>query len=523
MNYITRSLYSLGLILTCGAAFAQANNGATTNVLSNTTFETGATVPWSYGYFYPGDAAAVGTYKVEQAYHFPEDTDMTNAVYRYTFDLTGLAGRTTSFGTGTGAPLFLASSDPTAFVSGDRADYTFTFQARAEGLAEGQTSANAQAQVMFYSGGTKTLQVNYDFKVTADWQTYSFNLNDGSLGDNTADADFLAHHAETTEVRLGLNLDQPAGAFGYDADNAVDLNDAKLEVVSRPTSTTPTPTFTVPIVDWNFDDKPAWYSYPYQYSQNENVPVATADNNANNSKPNALGNNGTSGWFLQMDNTALVNGIPQWAGAGTGGGGPVTVTNFNSGALSDYRITLDARVDGLVGAQATAALQLFIDQADGPDADTKADLLGQFNFSLTHLTGDWQTFTFDLSKASVDSAVRTLFSTAYTNIVDVRPQFQIESAADENTWGFDADNALYIDNFKVERIFQGLAPLSISQSGDQITVNWTAAATGTTKLQAADSVEGPYNDVDVTGTTYSTSTSGMQKYFRLSWTAPENP
>src|SRR5206468_7409537 len=102
-------------------------------------------------------------------------------------------------------------------------------------------------------------------------------------------------------------------------------------------------------------------------------------------------------------------------------------------------------------------------------------------------------------------------------------QWQVENVASATDWGFDSDNAVYIDNIKVERVYEGLSPLAFTmEGGDILVLNWTAPATGTTKLQAASNVAGPYTDVatDAGSTTYRASTTGGQKFFRLVWEAP---
>ena len=127
MKFIGKTLSLLaGVGLACVAASAQT----TTNVVSLTTFDSAAGSPWQYGYFYGNNG--LGTQTAERAYYFPEDVDMTNGVYQYTFDATALDGAT-GWGTGTGAPLFRADADPALLVSGDRADYILTFDAKVAG------------------------------------------------------------------------------------------------------------------------------------------------------------------------------------------------------------------------------------------------------------------------------------------------------------------------------------------------------------------------------------------------------
>lgn len=521
MNTISRIL-SLGcLAYACAAASAQTT---TTNLVSETTFDAAAGSPWSYGYFYGNNG--MGTYVNNRSFYFPEDTGQTNAVYQYTFDVTDLAGMT-GWGTGTGAPLFRADTDPALFVSGDRADYILSFDAKALGLAEGQTVANAEMQFQFYrkdeNGADQNFfQVNIPFQPTADWKTFTFNLADGSVGAGTLDADFAAHHSEVSDIRFNVNLHEPFNAFGYDADNELYLDNVKLEVINRPTVTTPTATFGKTIVDWNMDDKAPWYEYHYDWSANDNHATFDGGNSAGS---NTEGVNGSSAWFLSLDNTSFAENTPQYAGVGSGGGGPADFAVFDTADLASYRVTFDARATGFAEGRTntSAVLQLFLDAADdavATDEDTNNDAIGRFDFQIGRVTADWQTYTFQLNKAGADAATKANFATAFSKIADLRTQWQIENAASAADWGFDANNVLYLDNIKVERMYEGLGRLLYASEGGDLVLSWEAPATGTTHLQAADKVDGPYTDVTTEGTTYRTPMTETQKYYRLVWTAP---
>src|SRR5260370_7901773 len=70
-----------------------------------------------------------------------------------------------------------------------------------------------------------------------------------------------------------MNWNNP-DAFGYDGDNAIYLDNIRLDVIQR-VATNPPPTVDIPILFWNFDDKPVYYNYAYTYSQN-NTPEFTA-------------------------------------------------------------------------------------------------------------------------------------------------------------------------------------------------------------------------------------------------------
>src|SRR5262245_11503647 len=121
------------------SAFTAAHAQTTTNLLSETTFDPAAAAPWGYGYLYGNNG--LGYQEYNRAYYLPEDLDMTNAMFQFSFDLTDLAG-TTGYGAGAGAPLFMTTTDPASFSSVNREDYIFTFDARAEGLEPGQTASS---------------------------------------------------------------------------------------------------------------------------------------------------------------------------------------------------------------------------------------------------------------------------------------------------------------------------------------------------------------------------------------------
>lgn len=507
-----------GIVLACAASSAQT----TTNLLSETTFDSNAPSSWSYGYYYSD--SGYGTYTNDRGYYFPEDTDMTNAVFQFGFDASALVDMT-GWGTGAGAPLFRADTDPTLFTSGDRGDYIFTFDAKVAGLLDGQITANAEMQVQLYmkdenGADKKFLQVNKAFGPTVNWQTFSFTLDQASLADGTMDADLVAHHAEVSDIRFNVNLHEPFNQFGYDWDNALYLDNIKLEVVSRPI-VTETPTYAKAIVDWNMDDKPAWSEWHYDWSQNENKAIFTGGN-ATGSNTEGVG--GSTAWFLAMDTSTFWENTPQWAGGGSGGNGPADYTLLDTADMAAYRVSFDARAAGLAPDVLTtqAALQVFFDVADDTltvDDNTDPEFLGRFDFPIGRLTADWQTYSFTLSKAGADDAAKANFAQFYNKISAVRTQWQIENATSTD-WGFDADNALYVDNIRIERVYQGLSPISYAQDGADMVLTWANATTGTTTLQAAPVVTGPYIDMATEGATLRVSVTEAQKFFRLVWTAP---
>lgn len=512
-----------GAVLTCATGAAQTS----TNLISETTFDTAAPVPWSFGYFYGNDG--YGFYSVVQSYYFPDDAEYTNAVFQFTFDTTDLAGMT-GWGTGAGAPLFRADSDPALFVSGDRADYILTFDARAEGLLEGQTAANAEWQAQFYrkdesSQDVNMLQVNLGFQPTSEWQTFTFKLDQGSLGANTTEADFAQYHGETTDIRFNVNMHEPFNAFGNDGDNALYIDNVKLEVVDHPPVVL-TPTYATTLLDWNMDDKPLWSEYHYDWSQNDVHATFTAGNNSNGTDPNAEGVDGSSAWILSMDNSIFNDGVvPSWAGGGSGGNGPVDYAGFDTADLSKYQIVFDARAAGLAEGRenTTIALQIFLDAPDDTvqpaDENADPDFLVRLDTPV-RVSGNFQTLTFNLGKAAIGDGSKANFEAYFNRISELRTQWQIENATSLADWGYDADNALVVDNIRLERLHDGLPPLSFVQEGNELVLTWENASSGMVHLQAAETVDGAFEDLETTGTSYRAATDGTQRYFRLSWTPP---
>lgn len=506
-----------------------SSSAQSTNLISQTTFDPEAASPWGYGYFYGNrdGETELGSQEHNRAYYLPEDTEMTNAMWLYSFDLTDLAGRS-GYGTGTGGPLFL--TDPAAFVSGDRSNYILTFDARAEGLKAGQTSANAQMELQFYSPGetqpVKTIQVNLPFAPTAEWKTYSFTLNQGSLSGDSNEPMFETNHTATSELRFNINFHEPHPAFDYDAGNALYLDNVKLEVVAVPTAP-PVETTPVTMAEWNFDDKTVWYEYHYGWVAEQGEPlVVTAGNNANGTLTNELGTDASSAWFLNIDNSAYASTtVPAWAGAGTGGGGPIDLELLDSGKLADYRVTFDARVLGLAPERTTGTsglLQFFLDTPDDTlqpaDENTDGDVAVQLNFPIPALNADWQTYSFLLSKGNVGTGSEAQFAQLLDAITGMRTQWQIENAADAAVWGYDAENTLVIDNFKLERLYAAEAGgprLNVAHENGRLILTWNTPAGSNFKLQSATSVDGPYTDVAGASSGYSVETSGTAQFFRL--------
>jgi hypothetical protein len=528
-HFIVRKALSFLSVVAVASAINSAQAQTTTNLLSETTFDAGGESAWSYGYFYADDG--LGVYEVNRAFYFPEDEGMTNAVWQYLFDLSGLSGRT-GYGTGTGGPLFRTETDPANFISKNREDYIFSFNARVEGLAAGQNSANSEMQVQFYmppveaGDPVKFLQVNIPFQPTAEWKTFTFTLDQGGLGDNTSEADLALNHTNTSEVRFNVNMHEPHNAFDFDSGNTLYLDNLKLQVINR-TAVPPPQYFGVIMADWNFDDKPVTSEYHFEWSQNDTHVIPTAGNNLNDTDPNTVGKDGSNGWFLNLDNTEFGNGtVPQYAGGGTGGSGPIDYSLFDTNDLALYRVSFEARVQGLAEGRTNTAtvLQLHIDSADDTlqpaDENTDADSLVRLDFPIAKVGTNWQTYTFTLNKGTAGTGSKDNFITYHTNITALRTQWQIENIASQAEWGFDAENSFIIDNFKLERLVTGLGGITAVRNGDNLVLTWAGPTDGSVKLQSSATVEGPYSDVAGASSGYSTPLTSGQRFFRLTQISP---
>ena len=523
---IQRWLFSavMGLALGGSPGLVATASADTTNLLARTTFDSDGPAGWGYGYFY-GDGG-LGVYEgPDRAYYEPTDVESVDAKCRLAFDVSALVGNG-NYGVGFGAPQYQPNNDPALFTSTNRGDYIFSFDARVEGLSAGKTTAaNAEMQVQFMNSAqtpNNILQVNLPFSPGTTWAHFTFQLDEGNLGADTSDKTFANGYTGITALQFNVNLHLPSDSFDFDADNAILVDNLVLEVIARDSvNNPPAATFVTPLAAWNFDDKPIGYSYQYGWTEHGSQPTATADIAAP-----GVGVGGSNAWVMQMDNSALAADVPSWAGVGTGGEGPVDYSGFKSSELSAYQVSFDAKAEGLAPEQATAtaALQLFLRAPDdtvlASDSDADRDLVVQLNFPITDLNAEWQSFTYTLNKGSVGGGSKTNFTAYFNKIDQLQTQWQIESGASATTWGFDTDNTLMIDNFKLERLDVGCPPLSITKEGNNLVASWNATSTGTTKLQSAASVIGPYTDVPAASSPYSTPATGAAQFYRTVWIAP---
>ncbi len=544
----TTSQWIICAIFACSLAGSPlktlAQETPVTNLVSLTTFDydfdtgVGHNLRWNYGYKYDwGGEAPAHSYFFNTAFYDPDDWGFTNAMGQFYFDNAGYAdfmiaypGGGYGFGFGGGLNW---TNDASIFTATNREDYIISFRARAEGLKAGVTTANGEFQVQFAAPDNTIqppdantdddmlMQVNLNFSVSSNWQTFVFTLDQGGIADGKTEADFIAYRFQDCNPRFNVNFHQPEGGWDFDADNTFYLDDIRLEVVQKAPPPPPPPTVPVVMLEWNMDDKPGWGYYGgYNWSQNANLPIFTY-----NEADAGAGVGGSNGWSLRMDNSSLAAEPPQWAGGGTGGSGPVDYSLFSSGDLGDYLISFDARVEGLDPATLSTSLtlQVFLrapdDTLEPADADTDNDLLVRLDFAVPAGT-NWQTTSYTLRQGNAGVGSKANFTEHASQIHDMNMQFQIENANSLTTWGYDADNALIVDNIKLERLLVGCPPLSVAASGENIVVTWANPATGTVQLQSATNVNGPFSEVAGATSPYSTPIAGAPKYFRTVWVPP---
>ena len=486
-----------------------------------------------YGYFY-SDGNIGGGYYQEL---YPDPPENANIVFRYTFDSTVFAGFTSWWGTGFGMDLPWGF-DPSVFNSTDTADYILSFDARVEGLTAGQTAANCVMEFRLGVSGTWVIVKALPYAPGSNWTHYVFNLEEGSY--IAADGQPQTSYTTFTNgiaagiTRVAFNQNQPNPTqFGPDADNAIYMDNIKLEVLQYAgPPPPPPPKVGIAILDYNWDDKPiwsAWNAFPggNGWSQNANTASYWAINDAP-----GIGVGGSKAFAMAMDNSLIATdppGVPQWAGGNAGGVGPADYVSLTSSDLKDYRLKLAARVEGLAEAQAETPITVQLsfnapdDTIQPPDGDTNRDLLLRLNLNITGIQTNWQTFTSLLKDAAVDSGSLANFQTHFSKTDEIAFQFQIQNPHQLAVWGSDADNQIVIDDFKLERLVTGTPPLKVQALSDKVVVSWDPPSTGTVKLLQGSTVGTVTTEVVNATSPHTNAVSAGPLYFRTLWVPPTTP
>jgi len=498
-----------GLALTTLACTGLAQ---TTNVIVLTTFEPGQSVNWSYGYYFGNNGLGGYTGPIVPWYS-PDDPDMTNALMRYEFDTSALAGNT-SYGTGFGGDLHW-SGNSSLFTSSNLNSYLFSFDARVEGLVPGQTSANLQMEVrLFDASGNAIVYVDLPVTAGTNMTHYSFNLSQGSIPSwsGTTLASFIAGYQGVAAIRCDLQALTPWISFGSDSDNAIVIGDLELDSVDAVSVQQP-PLVGQPVLNWNLDDSPMFGLSGFTYGLTPPYPVVTYPTTWPGDFA-GWGVGGSNGWYITCDNSAIGAG---YAGAGFSGHGPTDYTRFNTGDLSLYRLSFVAEAFGLApGVSSTpATVSILVDSTNG-------NL--ELDFSDHVVAGtNWTTNTFILNTAVVEpwtgSAPMASFATNYSTYKNLRLQWQLDNLDQTAIWGVGAGKGIAVDNITLERMSVGIPPLSISDNGKHVVLTWAdpTIGTGTTILLHATSPIGPWSEVVGATSGYTTPNTGAPSYFRTQW------
>jgi hypothetical protein len=545
----------LGLACACAAGVsisAQAQRVPTgTNQIAFADFDN--FIPGgNYGYWYSGpvDVSGGAPQYFDRFYADPViDPAKGPTVGRFTFDATQFQGTdavlTGWWGCGFGGQVNWTTNvdgisipDPALFISMDPVDYILSFDARIEGLEPGQ-SANCDMEFRIGTGGGSgwVLVKQIRYHPGSNWTHFVFTLDDGTwIGADSSPTtsldSFTNAIAAGTINTIAWNQNQPnPSQFGFDGDNAIYLDNVKLDVLQYAgPPPPPPPKVALPVFDYNFDDKGLWWAWP-------NFPATTSgwSANANLATYSAInpavgeGVNGSQAFAISMDNTTILTdppGQPAWAGGNASAGGPVNYAYMTSGDLKDYRLNFAARAVGLADDQGSTpfVFQIYFNAPDDTlspaDGDANRDTLLRLNVTVNGVTTNWQTFKPSLKEGSVDSGSLANFQTFLSKIDEITFQLQIQNPHQSAVWGLDAGNEIVVDDLKLERLVTGTPPLKIEPMGDKVVVSWDQPSSGTVKLLSGSTPAAITTEVVGATSPYTNAVSAAPKYFRTQWVAP---
>ena len=526
-----------------------------TNQIAFTDFDN-FSPPGGYGYWYSGPVdVSAGAPNYFDRYYYDSAIDPTNGptVGQFTFDSTQFQGTdavlTGWWGCGFGAGVNwttnadgFSTPDPTLFSSQDPTDYILTFDARVEGLLPDQVAADCDMEFRVGTnggGGANWVMVKQiRYHPGTNWTHFRFTLDDGTwIGADQTSSTSL--DTFTNAVALGLidaiafNQNQPnPSQFGFDGDNAIYIDNLKLEVFTYAgPPPPPPPKVALPVFEYNFDDQSLWWIWP----QGPDATTTGWSANANLATYWGLwplagaGVDGSQALAIAMDNTAILTdppGKPAWAGGNVSAGGPVNLAQMASTDLKDYRLNLQARAAGLADDQGSTpfVFQIYFNAPDGTlggPTDGNRDTLLRLNATVNNVKTNWQTFLVSLKDAAVDSGSVSNFQTYLSKIDEITFQLQIQNPHDDTVWGLDANNMIIVDNVKLERLVTGTPPLSITTAGSDVVVTWAQPNTGAAKLQSSNSASSGWADVTPAPTSpYHVPAVSAPKFFRTLWVPP---
>lgn len=209
--------------------------------------------------------------------------------------------------------------------------------------------------------------------------------------------------------------------------------------------------------------RPPWnpYTYPYSWGFGDPAPDSIRSLDTWYLDPPDMTN--TVLWFT-FDNT-YYDPVPSGGGYGLGFGGPQYWIDKDPSVLStnrgDYILSFDARVDGLLTGKTgnVEAQTIFVvpDNTVLPeDANGDPDTVFQLNISFQP-TAEWKHFVFNLSKAGFGSGTsQDMMAEFGTLVSEIRFGFNLHMP--HENYGFDGDNAVFIDNLQLEVIHREDTP-----------------------------------------------------------------
>jgi len=530
----------LGLACACAAGFAIPAHAQITgtNQIAFNDFDAGGH-SWSYGFGYQWgwDTTILGPipshadyYQIDQDYADPL-LDPTNGpvVCRFAFSNMLWSVVIPGGGNGWGEGLNMNwTGIPTDFTSTVLSDYIVSFDARVEGLLPDQTTAAGRLEFRLQAPPPApngyALYKNLNFAPGSNWTHFVFTLDEGGFDQGTSAASFAEGVTNgITSVLAQYVMNEPDKQMGFDDNNVLLVDNIKLQVIQYAGPVVVPPKTGVAILDYNFDDKPLWYggggyawtaTPPYQPSSVYNIANPT------------YGVGGSNAWTIVMDNSILAPpNTPAWAGTGMNGGGPGDYTPFNTSDRKSYQITFDARIEGMApdkttiyGIEHAVHLRTPDDTLLPADGNGDPDELVRLNF-VFNVQSNWTTFTFTLNQGAVGGGSLANFDNHFSQLSEIAVEWGIPNA-NSSDWEFDANNAVIIDNYKIERVYTATPPLSVQKVGNNVVVTWAQPNTGTAKLQSSTTVNGTYADVVGATSPYSTLIASGPKYYRTKWIAP---
>ncbi len=535
-----RGITTFCLLMLCIAGFASGAFAQSTNLLFGTDFEgTGINdnLTSSYGYAYAG--GNLGNAVSAFTGGITPDVGVTNSLaFDGMPDFTGTASdpnytNSASY-TYSGTDDYIQFGAPLNPVSptSDLSSLVLSFDAEALGLDPSVTNTtlffnqlnittNGVTAVQF-TGGSFTIGSNFTH---FDVPLSQLTLQSGSIADLTNAAEVATIDGLVTDFRvteeLGTIQKDRRPVWGFDANNQLIVDNIYLRQV---TGTVLPPLYERLLWQVNFDDQKPDNVYGFVFRDGPNFATTSVTTNDTD------GIGGSAALTVTADLSSWATNPPvSYSGFGPGVGHsiPYTLTNTNK---SGYRVYWSAKagglLDGVTSAPGNASIQFLVPPGTLTPSNSTSQLVLELAPNVT-LTTNYTSFVFDGSAAPIgiyNGGSQAMFNQYISKVNLIQVQAQYNGSPDIGTlFGYDADNTMSVDNVKVVEIVQGVAPPSIVASNGVIKVYFTDPinSDGTTKLQSAANVTGPYTDVpgETSGakSPYTVPAGSSQLFFRTQW------